>query len=394
MAMTCNTVSAFGLANALAEENAAHIEIAPAQEAYGAEFAGALADEVVAEADFDLAEESAAELTEEGELTDTEAVEELEDADLGELTGEVDADAALKQIIDEAMDANQNKGIGAALDAAFESVAFAGGDVLDPETGKLAVGEVVRVAAEAATARFAGLSTDQVFGAVSMAAVRASNSGLLDALGNDPVLNSMSMSEQELEQTLEHMKSGSKNAIMYTIDQLAKVSSPAFKNMILPLIKAMVGDMFDGLFPQSSEDKVMNKLNQIEQRINEVEDSIKLHTDNVVVLAAIGDKYGTVRDRAQTLAARVDNIRFNPYLTDEQKVEELAKLYKDGVVYDLETALNGATNAFNGDTEFSLEQKSVFDMAYSTAVEKSMFSQEAIEAATPYLIPTWPAMPR
>ena len=37
------------------------------------------------------------------------------------------------------------------------------------------------------------------------------------------------------------MKTGSKNAIMYTIDQLAKVSSPAFKNMILPLIKAMVG---------------------------------------------------------------------------------------------------------------------------------------------------------
>jgi len=36
---------------------------------------------------------------------------------------------------------------------------------------------------------------------------------------------------------------------MYTIDQLATVSSPAFKNMILPLIKAMVGDMFDGLFP-------------------------------------------------------------------------------------------------------------------------------------------------
>ena len=138
--------------------------------------------------------------------------------------------------------------------------------------------------------------------------------------------------------------------------------------------------------PQSNEDKVMNKLNQIEQQIKVAEDSIKLHTDNVVVLAAIGDKYGTVRDRAQTLAARVDNIRFNPYLTDEQKVEELAKLYKDGVVYDLETALNGATNAFNGDTEFSLEQKSVFDMAYSTAVEKSMFSQEAIEAATPYLM--------
>ena len=68
---------------------------------------------------------------------------------------------------------------------------------------------------------------------------------------------------QQLEQTLEYMKAGSKNAIMYTIDQLAKVSSPAFKNMILPLIKAMVGDMFDGLFPKSSEDKVMNKLNQI-----------------------------------------------------------------------------------------------------------------------------------
>ena len=77
---------------------------------------------------------------------------------------------------------------------------------------------------------------------MSVAAVRASNSSLLDALGNDPVLNSMSMSEQELEQTLEYMKTGSKNAIMYTIDQLAKVSSPAFKNMILPLIKAMVGD--------------------------------------------------------------------------------------------------------------------------------------------------------
>jgi len=138
--------------------------------------------------------------------------------------------------------------------------------------------------------------------------------------------------------------------------------------------------------PQSNEDKVMNKLNQIEQQIKVAEDSIKLHTDNVVVLAAIGDKYGTVRDRAQTLATRVDNIRFNSFLTDEQKVQALAALYNDDVVYDLETALNGATNAFNGDTEFSLEQKSVFDMAYSTAVEKSMFSQEAIEAATPYLM--------
>ena len=104
-----------------------------------------------------------------------------------------------------------------ALDAAFENVAFAGGDVLDPETGELAVGEdeVMRVAAEAASERFAGLSTYQVFGAVSVAAVRASNSGLLDALGNDPVLNSMSMSEQELEQTLEYMKTGSKNAIAF-----------------------------------------------------------------------------------------------------------------------------------------------------------------------------------
>ena len=402
MAMTGNTVSAFGLANALAEDNA-HIEAAPEQEAYGAEFAGAMEDEIVAEpveevvaasvdevveeAAFDLEDEPAAVLTEDGELPEEEAIEELEDADLGELTGVVDADAALQKIVDNAMNANWNEGISVALDAAFEGIAFADGDVLDPVTGELAVGEgeVVRVIADTASKRYSNLTTDQVYGAVSAAVLRATNSGVAAALANDAVVTAMAESEKKSNATVDYMKDVSKKYIEDGIDKLSGLV-PGIGPMVKPLLTSLAGKMF--AFPKeaSAEDKIMAKLDAIEKQITAAEASIKNHVDNVAGLAELGRKFSTVRDTTQNLATRVENIQYNTALSDQQRAEKLAALYDTDAVNDLETALFGATNAYFGKTDFSLEEKSIFDVAYATAVEKVMFSQEALEASAPYMM--------
>ena len=352
------------------------------------EIVAASVDQAVEEASFDLAEETEAGLTEDGELTDDEAIEELEDADLGELTGVVDADAALKQIVDEAMDANQGESIAKVLDAALESVAFAGGDVIDPETGKLAVGEgeVVRVVTEAAAERFANLSTDQVFGAMSLAAVRATNSGVAAALGNDAVLSAMSSSQEDAEKALGYMKEGTKNAMNEAIDALADMCPESIKKLVFPMLKSICGDMFDGIFPKSGNDKIMDKLSQIEKQINYAEASIKLHVDNVTSLNELGKRYDELRAKTKTLADRVDNIRYNDRLTDAKKIQDLANLCDDSIVLDLETALNLATDAYYGDTSIALNEKSIFMAAYNSAVENAMFSREAIDACTPYMM--------
>ena len=103
MAMTGNTVSAFGLANAMAEENTAHIEAAPVEDgevyaqafeenavmAEDIEVTAELAEAVVEEEEFSLGENG---LEPGSEGSEEEKPVELGDTDLGEATDTVITD--------------------------------------------------------------------------------------------------------------------------------------------------------------------------------------------------------------------------------------------------------------------------------------------------------------
>ena len=210
MAMTGNTVSAFGLASALAEENA-HIEQAPAQEAVGEAFEGemeeeitaASVDEIVEEADMSLTEEGATEIIPENENTsgtadEEEAVEEVEEADLGELTGEAEAEAEAEAVIEDedkqqlmadligmAVEEHRTEGIYAALNSTFATLADNAEALANPETGVIETDgdAIVGMTYDALSASFDN-SPEQLMGAIGAAAYRADVTGGKD-VGKD-----------------------------------------------------------------------------------------------------------------------------------------------------------------------------------------------------------------
>lgn len=146
MAVTGNTVSAFGLANAMAED-AAHIEEAPAEVEYGAEFEGDLADEIVfeaAEADAPVMEAEEQELADEApeyDLMLSEAAPGEEEFNLGDIyedaapSDTADAQQTLVDLIDMAVAANRDQGLYAAANSAFATLADNADALANPETG-------------------------------------------------------------------------------------------------------------------------------------------------------------------------------------------------------------------------------------------------------------------
>ena len=57
-----------------------------------------------------------------------------------------------------------------------------------------------------------------------------------------------------------------------------------------------------------------------------------------------------------------------------------------GEYNSLMQALSGATNSYNANTSFSLDKRSIFRAAYMLQCEKVMFSGEAVDCVTPYLL--------
>ncbi|MBR1559323.1 MAG: hypothetical protein IJ646_03685, partial [Clostridia bacterium] len=158
---------------------------------------------------------------------------------------------------------------------------------------------------------------------------------------------------------------------------------PSFKPFV-PFLTALSADIFST--GGNINAQVLNKLDEIEGKIQEAEDSIKRNTYDVVSLQAIGDKYSTVADKAEHIQEMIGNIAGNTGLTDAERLQKLADLTDNSEFAALESAMDGATRCFTSNVNDLFERQSIFDAAYAKACGTVMFSSEAIDISMPYIV--------
>lgn len=415
MAMTGSTMSAFGLARAMAEDmNSAHIEAAPEQESLGVEPMGGMTDFLEAmpeETTFVLDGEAAdaLQIIEETPITDepaavTEAMTESnaqvsdedngltilpEGEDMPEPAVEEARDtseeraALMADLINTAVAERRGEGINAALDNSFATLAENAALLANPETGVIDTdgNRIINMTFDALRANFDNPS-DELMGAISAASARADQNGTLSALGGDPALVNMAAEEGTAEIAAKAAISLIKEDMDVVLGMLADVH-PAMK-FVTPALKMMLGAAFE----QEQADPnavILEKLNEVETKLDNMKTDMEHHMENVVTLNALGGETGTVAKCAQVLRTRVSNIRNNPHLSRAEQVAEIAALYGQSIVTDLETAMVGATYAFQGKDSYTLGKTSIFDAAYNRACENVMFSGEAIDDTAVYI---------
>ena len=161
---------------------------------------------------------------------------------------------------------------------------------------------------------------------------------------------------------------------------------------LLPIagaLKVLVGEMFGmGSGPDSSQ-VMLQKLNEIEAQLKNMEKSLKEHMENVVTFDSIGGEFQAVADAIPPLECKIGDAmgKYRRGKIDEDELNRrLAAMYDMGEYNSLMQALSGATNSYQANTSFSLDRRSIFTAAYLLQCEKVMFSGEAVDCVTPYLI--------
>ena len=354
-------------------------------------------EETVGEMDFVMGEEGLTGIfSAEGEAEAMEEIVEIEELDeisLGELTGEADPEdieegpedrqQLMADLITMAIEDTRDQGIYAALNATFATLADNATYLANPETGVIEVNgpEIVSFTYRVVQNNF-DTTSEETMGAIEAATSRASDAGYLDELGGDPDLNDMAAEEGAAEAMLNATREQFKNYFEMGLDMLGE-AHPVFKTLN-PLLKAVIGAAFAG--EQSDPAKeIKAKMDEIDKKLDSMEQNMKDHMENVVVLADLGNKTGSVATHTETLRQRVSNINRNSNLNQAEKISQIAALYGTPVVNDVENAMVCAINAFRGDTDVTLDRKSIFEAAYRRACEEVMFSGEALDAIAPYI---------
>ena len=318
LALTGSIVNTFAVAEEAEIINETIAENIVEEEEFEEEIAAACVDGIVGEADMCLTEEGAAELTEETEM---EVIEEAEEANLGELTGEAEEEAEpqiededkqqlMADLIDMAVEETRDQGIYVALNATFATLADNAEILANPETGVIETdgNAIVNMTYDALSANF-DENPEQLMGAIGAAALRANDAGYIQALGGDAVLSAMAAEEGDAEVDLSMAKDLTKDYLELGIDTLADVH-PAFK-ALSPLLKGLLGVAFDENEPDPMQE-MQKKLDEIDQKLDEIEESVKSHTDNVVSLSNRGLAFDNIVANTKTLRTRMNSTISSP----------------------------------------------------------------------------------
>ena len=433
MAMTGQTVSAFGLAKAMAEgSNNVNIEQAPAQDAYGMEYMGEVADylevapeevslqlgggeaatvERVENTDFTSMdakalsieyEDAASEIDGEAEAEQAEEVEAVdamaqtpegieeevveielaldeEDATDAEEGAEAEDRAQLMaDLIETSVEARQNEGIYAALDNAFSTLAENASVLADPATGVIEADgdQIISMTFDALESRF-DYSPEEMMGAIGAAAARADERGELQILGGDPVLVSMVATAANSSGFL--FPASDKQYVDAIIDSLGL----AFENLssALPYFKIMLAPLFE-----SGNAEVLRQLQEIKNQVKKAEESIKVYSFDAIQVSEIDQKFINVGSWGNTLNERIDNIMMSETKSEAQKLQEVADLYKTDAFDHLTNAMYAASEAFSSAQDDIIANRNIFSAAYKMACTQVMFSGEAMDIAQIYLV--------
>ena len=336
-------------------------------------------------------------LNEAGEAMEAEAVEEVE-FELGEANGEaegtiieenpVSPEQTLRELIDMAMEETKDEGIYRALNSAFATLADNAEALANPETGVIEIGgnAIVNVTFDALQARF-DESPEQLMGAIGAAAMRADEEGYLQVLGGDLGLVTMAACNANADSFTKEGIKESKNLINGFLDFLGKSDKTLCLTMFSPALKGIIDLVFSPVSTSPNLDReILNKLNDIEKQLADMEKNLGNHFEDMVSLNSIGGEFQTLVNAIGPLKSRIVDITGNTNLNESEKTERLAALYDTQPYNDIVSAISGATNAYAGKTTFLLQERSIFGAAYRRACREVMFSGEAIDMVAPYLM--------
>ena len=406
MAMTGNTVSAFGLANALAED-AGHIEFAPEQEddaedAFGGEMSGEITLDVVDGGDAGDAEASVAEVQalELGSLEEDSAVlldddgdsetladnaaEGEEEFDLSAVNGDgaleddsIGSEQTIKDLIDMTVEETKGLGIYGTLNSTFATLADNAWAMENPETGAIEAdgSQIVNLTYDALASHF-DATPEQLMGAIGAATYRADKAGYIQALGNDPTLVSMAANEAAKSSPISESDIA-KASLDLTLDGLSAIC-PAF-GPFSGFFKSLAGPLMGGGTNIEAEFKAL------QNQISAAEKSLKQNTYNVVQLGSIDNRFVDLNARATSLQSKIADITESHKLSDAQKLQKLADLIDSGELRELTNAVNAATECFTSTQVDELANRNLFEAAYQRACGEVMFSGEALDMTVPYL---------
>ena len=316
------------------------------------------------------------------EVTDDEEILDKEEPVLEDETSAARI-ALMSSIVDSAMDAHQDEGIYAALDSAFDALDANAEEFTDPETGRSEMtGDVIIETIYDSLDSHFDASHQEMIGAIGAAAARADGNDLIGNLEGNDTLRAMAL-EESADDYWNRTKQYYKAIYEGSIDAIAGVC-PAFKPFA-PLLKAMGGTIFaEGDVDHIAE--IQADLAALTQKVTDSEQNLKDHMYNVVSIAMIGDKYNTVDDKAHTVLTLIKDIYDTDGWSDEKKLQDVADLYNNSEFQSLLSAMNGATKCFYSSSNDIFTNMNVFDAAYRTACETVMFSREALDISTPYII--------
>ena len=120
------------------------------------------------------------------------------------------------------------------------------------------------------------------------------------------------------------MRDLTKDTVETGIDMLGDVH-PAFK-ILAPMMKLMVSPVYGVAFGEEEADPnqmILDKLDEINDALDGMENRMKEHMENVVVLANLGGDTGAVSVTAEALRTRISDIKRNPGLSQSQKLSQI-----------------------------------------------------------------------
>ena len=213
------------------------------------------------------------------------------------------------------------------------------------------------------------------------------STGLIEVVNGSKASGSTVASSDISNKIINESKKNVQSMINGFLDMCAKENAA-----LLPLmgpLKLIIGEMF-GMNNSTDPNKViLEKLNEIEKHLDVMEDRLKEHMENVVALDSIGGEFQKVANAIIPIKNKIGDIT-DLYkagkISESEKDHRIALLYSSPEYNTLTQALAGATNAYAGNTSYTLDQRSIFGAAYNLQCNSVMFSGEAIDCVTPYLL--------
>ena len=178
------------------------------------------------------------------------------------------------------------------------------------------------------------------------------------------------------------------SVITSTLDVLMKKTDVEFGVLLGPL-KTIITEVF-GLGGSNDPNAViLEQLEEIDKHLDRMEESLKEHMENVVALDSIGGEFQKVANAIEPLENKIGDatgLYTKGKIDKDELNKRLAAMYSSGEYNSLMQALSGATNAYGGSTSYTLDQRSIFGAAYNLQCSHVMFSGEAVDCVTPYLL--------